>query len=48
MVYRCRMSGRYCPSQPPEGGGGAVVLLGIFSGGVLPVSPKTDLFKPDL
>ena len=22
MVYRCRMSGRYCPSQPPGGGGG--------------------------
>ena len=45
MVYCCRMFGRYCPSQPP---GGGVVLLGIFSGGVLPVSPKPDLFKPDL
>ena len=31
----------------PRGGGG-VVLPGIFSGGVLPVSPKPDLFRPDL
>ena len=30
----------------PGGGGG--VLSGIFSGGVLPVSPKPDLFRPDL
>ena len=29
----------------PGGGGGT---LGIFSGGVLPVSPKPDLFRPDL
>ena len=29
-------------------GGGEVVLSGIFSGGVLPVSPKPDLFRPDL
>ena len=33
-------------ASPP--GGGGVVLLGIFSGGVLPVFPKPDLFKPDL
>ena len=30
------------------GKGGGVVLSGIFSGGVLPVSPKPDLFRPDL
>ena len=30
----------------PGGGGG--VLSGNFSGGVLPVSPKPDLFRPDL
>ena len=34
-------------SEPAPGGGG-VVLSGIFSGGVLPVSPKPDLFRPDL
>ena len=35
-------------SEPAPGGGGGVVLSGIFSGGVLPVSPKPDLFRPDL
>ena len=32
----------------PRGGGGGVVLSGIFSGVVLPVSPKPYLFRPDL
>ena len=43
-VYGTRL--KWVRASP--GGGVGVLLSGIFSGGVLPVSPKPDLFRPDL